>query len=143
MTHSATRAFHPRALTEKERSFTHWLIEHVKVSEEEKKKYLRQLGEATVVRMCGCGCPSIDFAIAGISSEPGAPLHAFGDFITKDKRFGVFVFSKHETLAGVEIYSLADLDLPSDFPSSDEIVDLEEANQPPEPTRACGPSGSS
>lgn len=134
MTHATTRAFHPRALTEKERSFTRQLIEHANVSEEEKKKYLAQLESATVVRMCECGCASIDFAIAGVASEPGVPLAPFGDFLAKDQRFGVFVFSKHDTLAGVEIYSLADLDLPSEFPDSSELVGWEEANQPPQTT---------
>jgi hypothetical protein len=143
MTRATTRAFHPRALSPKERSFTRWLIEHANVGEGEKKKYLGQLEAATVVRMCDCGCASIDFAIAGAASEPGAPLDPFGDFIAKDKRFGVFVFSKHNTLAGVEIYSLADLDLPSEFPDPAELVGLEEANQPPEPMRAKGPHGSS
>jgi len=133
MTHATTRAFHPRALTEKERSFTRQLIERANLSEEEKKKYLAQLESATVIRMCECGCASIDFAIAGVTSEPGAPLDTFGDFVAKDQRFGVFVFSKRGTLAGVEMYSLADLDLPSGFPDSSALVGWEEANQPPEP----------
>lgn len=136
MTYATKRAFHPRALTAKERSFTRWLIEHANVSEEEKKKYSDQLESATVVRMCDCGCASIDFAIAGVASEPGAPLHPFGDFVSEDKRFGVFVFSKHDTLAGVEIYALADFDLPSEFPDSSELVGWKEANQPPELTVA-------
>lgn len=143
MTHATKRAFYPRALTAKERSFTRSLIEHAKVSEEEKKKYLGQLEAATVVRMCDCGCASIDFAIAGAASEPGVPLHPFGDFVAKDKRFGVFVFSKHDSLAGVEIYSLADVNLPSEFPDSSELGGCEEANQPPEPMRTKGPHGSS
>jgi hypothetical protein len=134
MTHASTRAFQPRALTEKERSFTRQLIARANVSEEEKKKYLAQLDSATVVRMCECGCASIDFAIAGVTSEPGVPLDIFGDFVAKDQRFGVFVFSKRGTLAGVEIYSLADLDLPSEFPAPSELVGWEAANQPSKPT---------
>ncbi len=143
MTHVTTRSFHPRALTAKERSFTHWLIDHASVGAEEKKRYFSQLEAATVIRMCDCGCASIDFAITGVASDPGVQLHPFGDFIAKDKRFGVFVFSKHNTLAGVEIYSLADLDLPAEFPEPAELMGLEEANQPPEPMRAYGPHGSS
>ena len=143
MTHATTRAFHPRALTPKEHSFTRRLIEHTNVSKEEKKKYLDQLETATVVRMCDCGCASIDLAIAGVASEPGAPLHPIGDFIAKDKQFGVFVFSKRDTLAGVEIYGLANLDLPSEFPDPAELVGIKEADQPPEPMRAKGQPGSS
>lgn len=134
MTHATTRTFHPRALTAKERSFTRWLIEHANVSDEEKKKYLGQLEAATVIRKCDCGCASIDFAIAGIGSEPGVPLRPFGDYIAKDKSFGIFVFSKHGTLAGVEIYSMADLDLPPEFPEPSKLVGWEEANQPSQPT---------
>ena len=105
--------------------FTRQLIEHANVGEEEKKRYLTQLGSAIVVRMCECGCANIDFAIAGVASEPGAPLDPFEDFVAKDQRFGVFVFSKRDTLAGVEIYSLADLDLPSEFPDSSTLVGVD------------------
>lgn len=143
MTHPARRAFHPRALTEKERSFAHWLIEHADVSEEEKKKYLRQLGEATVVRMCECGCASIDFAIADVPSEQFAPLVPFGDFIAKDKSVGVFVFSKQDDLAGVEIYNLAAEETSVEFPLPErlELAIWKEVDQPPEPTRIVrGPS---
>jgi len=129
--HSTTRTLHPRPLTEKERSLTRWLIEHAKCGEEEKKKYLSQLEAATVVRMCECGCASIDFAIAGVASEQFAPLHPFGDFIAKDRRFGVFVFSKREDLAGVEIYPLGSVEASREFPDPSELVPAEwkEANQ--------------
>ncbi|MBS0480507.1 MAG: hypothetical protein JSR79_14565, partial [Proteobacteria bacterium] len=75
---------------------------------------------------CDCGCASIDFTIAGVPSDPAIPLEPFGEFISKDKRFGVFVFAKEGRLAGVEIYPLADMDLPAEFPNPDEFVSVEE-----------------
>lgn len=134
MTPYTTRAFYPRALTHKERSFTRWLIEHADVGEEERQRLLSQLDSATVTGMCGCGCASIDFAIDGVASEPGAPLHPFGDFIAKDKTFGVFVFSKNQKLAGVEIYSLDGTDTPSEFPAFEnlEMPARKETTPPPD-----------
>jgi len=129
MNHASKHTFSPRSLTEKELSFARWLIEHSDASGEETKKYLGQLEAASVVGMCECGCASIDFAIAGAASEAGAPMNPFGDFMTKDRRFGVYVFSKRDTLAGVEIYSLSDLDLPSEFPSPNELVTVEGGQQ--------------
>ena len=121
MAPSSPRVFRSRELTQKERAFTRWLIEHAGVSDEEKQRLLSQLTSATVAGMCGCGCASIDFAIAGVTSDPTAPLHPIGEFVAKDRQFGVFVFSKHAMLAGVEIYSLEDTDLPPEFPELDTL----------------------
>ena len=122
MKHATKREHIPRPLTEKERLITRWLIEHAEISKEERKRYLNQLEAATVIRKCECGCASIDFAISGVASKAYDPLHPFGDFTAKDNQFGVFVFSKQNSLAGVEIYPLAELNLPSEFPCPSELT---------------------
>jgi len=124
------RPFYQRPLTVQERSITRWLIDHASCDESEKGEYFAQLEEATVVGMCSCGCASVDFAISGLKSDPSAPLDPFGDFITKDQRFGVFVFSRQNRLAGIEIYSLQGDEAGSVFPSFEELVPMKtEANQ--------------
>jgi hypothetical protein len=105
----------PRPLSPREKEVTAWLISNGGASEEEKKDYLSQLERAAVVRRCPCGCASIDFAIDGReSSESG--MVPFGDFITPESKHGIFVFSKGDFLAGVEIYQMAADSLPSEFP---------------------------
>lgn len=121
----ASGAMQPRALTEKERSFTRWLIEHGCATEEKKSRFLRQLEQATVIRKCPCGCASIDFAISGHEPATGHGIAPFGDFLALDHSYGVFVFHAAGMLAGVEIYSLGDLDTPAEFPGPD---DLEQAD---------------
>jgi hypothetical protein len=134
MKHNVTHSFPARGLSEKERSVTRWLIEHASCSEEQKKKYLADLKEAHVIGACGCGCASVDFAISGVGSDSSDPLDPFGDFMTRDRRYGVFVFSKQQQLAGIEIYTLGANAPGSDFPAPEELVPFEEgANQPPEP----------
>ncbi len=143
MTHVTTRVFYPRALSENERSITQWLIEHAKVSDEEKKKYLSQLESATVIRMCDCGCASIDFAIDCFPSEIGGSLVPFGDYVAKKKQVGVFVYSKNEVLAGVEIYTMGAQQTPTEFPAPTELepaVWEEEANQAAQTTPGLRPS---
>lgn len=129
MKHAVTRSFSPRALSGQERSITRWLIEHASSSEADKKKYLAELEQATVVGICGCGCASVDFAISGVRAEPSAPLDPFGDYITKDRRFGVFVFSKHRMLAGIEIYSLQGDETGSEFPLPEQLEPMQEETQ--------------
>ena len=124
MKHSSERPLYPRALTEKERSITRWLVEHANIGEEERRKYLTQLDAATVVGGCACGCASIDFAIGGVASQ-SAPLDAFGDFIAKDRSVGVFVFAKDSNLAGVEIYSLGGDETPFEFPRPEQLELIE------------------
>jgi hypothetical protein len=126
MKHSVSRSSHPRALTEKERVFTRWLLERARASDVDKRQYLLDLESATVARMCGCGCASIDFALPGVETEPAAPIRPLGDFTSKDKRFGVFAFAKQGRLAGVEVYPLADFDLAGELPEADWLIPMSE-----------------
>jgi hypothetical protein len=105
----------PRPLSPREQEVAEWLIANGGSSEEEKKTYLSQLARATVVRRCPCGCASIDLAIDGReSSESG--IVPFGDFVTPESQHGIFIFSRGDLLAGVEIYQLAAESLPAEFP---------------------------
>jgi hypothetical protein len=105
----------PRRLSPRETEVAQWLIANGEASEEEKHVYLDQLERAMVVRRCPCGCASIDFAIDGHeSAETG--IVPFGDFVTPESRHGIFVFSRADLLAGIEIYMLAADSLPEELP---------------------------
>jgi len=110
-----------RPLTDSERKITTWLITHARVSEGEKERYLDQLSRATVVRTCGCGCPSVDFAISGVASIESEALDPFGDFMTKDRAYGIFVFSKRGDLAGIDLYQLSGTEIAKTFPEPSEL----------------------
>ena len=112
----------PRELTDIEREITRWLIEHGTCSGEDKKIYAAQLSEVMVAGVCGCGCASVDFAIPGELADRGGGLEILGDFITKDRRFGIFVFAKNQKLGGVEIWSVQGDETGAVFPATDELM---------------------
>ena len=55
-----------RPLTEEERQFLIWLLEHGKP---EANQYLSQVPDVSVVGVCECGCPTIDLAVKGKSFD--------------------------------------------------------------------------
>jgi len=96
--------FVERPLTEKERLITIWLLQH---GNPEALTFLSDVERATVVRGCPCGCPSIDFAIAGVLSKDGG-IKVLSDYYwinDDDHTNGIFVYSISGQLAGLEVYS--------------------------------------
>jgi hypothetical protein len=123
----------PRLLTERERTVTRWIIEHGGASEKERKGFLVQLGAATVVSRCACGCASVDFAIRGEPAPAGVGLEIIGDFLCGEERAGingVFVFARSGVLAGIEIYQLSDEKIHTELPAPDTL----RAFDPPQTT---------
>jgi hypothetical protein len=111
-----------RPLTAHERLLTRWMIEHGTASDAEKAWLLHQLDLATVMRRCGCGCASVDFAISGTQAK-STGLRIVGDFLFGDGPdvCGVFVFCCAELLAGIEVYSFSDVYVCRELPSIDSL----------------------
>ena len=96
--------FIERPLTEKERSVTLWLLQQC---DDDASTFLADVGKATVVGRCPCGCDTIDFAISGFRPENNG-MNVLSDFYWIDDdgyTNGIFVFSISGQLAGLEVYS--------------------------------------
>ena len=112
---------YPRALSPTEFKLADWLLEHsTQLHADEKKKFRSQLNEALVVSRCGCGCATIEFSIAGQKSATGG-LRPLSESATRNNEFGIFIYETGGLLSGLEIYGLANLNLPSEFPALSEI----------------------
>lgn len=99
------------------------MLEH---GTEEARAYLDQLELAEVTPWkCQCGCASINFQIKG-HAEPPSGVHILGDFMINhgDHHSGIFIFSSHDLLRGIEVYGLAG-DAPSALPRPESLSPFE------------------
>ena len=100
-----------RDLTPDEASLLRWLLEHGKP---EAREFIPRLDELRVVSRCHCGCPSINF----VPDAPGG-MHILSDYVyedAEDHTIGVFAFSQHGSLAGIEVWSIAGDPIPERVP---------------------------
>lgn len=111
-----------RPLSVEELSLLSWLLQH---GAEKAAAYLPQLQEVTVVSRCGCGCPTVDFAVCGRVARPGCPstilAEAVGDS-PEGVRVSLILHARDSLLSELEVYDLTGLDHPFTLPR---IVDLE------------------
>jgi hypothetical protein len=121
MSHTLEPQLVDRKLSKQEFDLTVWLLNNSKGASE---KYLNQLTLARVESLCGCGCASIDFSIAGKSSDVGAGMEILADYTfnsEKGELNGIFIFAINEQLAGLEVWSIDGQMTPAMLP---EINDL-------------------
>jgi hypothetical protein len=89
--------------------------------------FLKQLDEAQVIRLCPCGCDSVDFLIPSMGAPTVIGLTILGDYSygsVKTGLCGAFVFAKGDMLAGLEVYSIDGITTPK-LPSITELRSLE------------------
>lgn len=94
-----------RPLSPEEEALTRWLLEH---GGPDAARYLPDLAAARVVSRCGCGCASVDFAVAGRRAAPGSGLEVLADYEWGDREgrlAGVFAFARDGQLRGVEVWA--------------------------------------
>jgi hypothetical protein len=68
-----------------------------------------QLPLVTVVSRCGCGCPTIDLAVAGRMAPPGSPttILASGEGVSPEGvRFGINLHGREGLISELEVYSI-------------------------------------
>jgi hypothetical protein len=73
--------------------------------------YLSQVGAASVVGACDCGCATVDLAVGGRRADPVLPEEIVSDGQGVDDRgnpVGVLVFARDGLLSCLEIYSQSD-----------------------------------
>jgi hypothetical protein len=87
--------------------------------------YMSQLPDVTVVSHCGCGCPTIDFAVRGLATSLSHPttILADGQATTPEGVLvGVILHARDGLLSELEVYSMEGVDHPFSLPQSDAIT---------------------
>jgi len=77
-----------------------------------------------VVSRCGCGCPTIDFAVRTRAASVGSPSTILADFLGVSRegvRVGLILHGREGLLSELEIYSLAGHDSAFSLPSVDSL----------------------
>ena len=95
-----------RELSEKERVLLEQLLLHGKA---ESTTDVEQLSRVTVASRCGCGCPTIDLAVAGRIAPPGSPsviLSDGGGVSPEGISFGVILHGREGLLSELEVYPI-------------------------------------
>jgi tetratricopeptide (TPR) repeat protein len=106
-----------RDLDERERALVRWLLEH---GTPDATSYLSQVPLARAVSRCGCGCASLNLDIGGQGWRSPGGMKILSEHDWRDaagRAFGIFVFAKANTLAGIEVYSMDGLSVPRELPS--------------------------
>jgi hypothetical protein len=94
-----------RLPTEDERRLVEWLIAN---SSPDSFKYASQIPQLQVVSRCPCGCPSVDFAIAGRSRFGSPEVIARADGHSPEGTpVWVMLHSRQGEIAELEVYPLA------------------------------------
>jgi len=113
-----------RPLLQNERILLEWLLARPSsdVSESDVSKYKSQVAELRVVAKCGCGCPTVDFAL-GPNRKTGASeiVAEAGGKSTGSVPVGVILHAREGELSELEVYSTQGLDISFTLPLPDSL----------------------
>jgi hypothetical protein len=124
-TQHGTEIAEDRALSDSESALVQWLL-----SQGGKKAtcYLSQASRIRVVSRCACGCASLNFDIDGGGWRSPGGMDILIERRWHDQAghlFEVFIFSKANTLAGIEVYSVDGLATPRTLPTPQELATVD------------------
>ena len=125
MNHSPESIKEDRPLSEREHTLVRWLLEH---GEEHAAAFVSQLSNTRVVARCGCGCASVDFAVAGQRAPSSGGMDILSDYGWRDAsghRFGAFVFARGGILAGLDLWSIDGHATATRLPELSELIPIE------------------
>ena len=94
-----------RSLSQEEIGLLEWLLTH---GLSDASQYKLQIPKLRVVSRCGCGCPTIDFALA--AARKNGPSHIIADaegISPEGVHVGVIVHVREDEISELEVYSLA------------------------------------
>jgi hypothetical protein len=95
-----------RELTSKERLLLERLLLH---GTPESRSYIVQFPSVTVNSRCGCGCPTLDFAVGQRTAAPGSPsviLSEAGGISPQGISFGIILHGREGLLSELEVYPI-------------------------------------
>jgi hypothetical protein len=127
MNHGIATTPEPRPLTEAEQGLLHWLLTRgAEITGTDSKlasSFLPQMGALQVVGRCGCGCPTVDMALA----EPGLAVPGVSATLAdvegqspEGSEIGVILWATNGSLSGLELYA-RDGRVPFSIPGTAEL----------------------
>jgi hypothetical protein len=108
-----------RSLSQGERILLEWLLAHSSsdVVRSDVSKYKSQIDSLHVVANCGCGCPTVDFALqAGQKYGASEIVAEAGGKSPEGISVGVILHVRDGELSELEVYSTQGLDVPFSLP---------------------------
>ena len=92
-----------RPLSQEEISLLNWLLAH---GRSDASQYRAQISKLRVVSKCGCGCPTIDFAIGTTLKDGPSQIIADAQGNSPEGvRVGVIVHVRQGEVSELEVYS--------------------------------------
>ena len=109
-----------RSLSAEELALVEWLVDHGRPDAHE---YRSQISKLRVVSKCGCGCPSIDFAIGTTKKAGGSHIIADGHGKSPDcADVGIILHVREGEISELEVYSATGEPTTFSLPMLDSIV---------------------
>jgi hypothetical protein len=106
-----------RPLSEAERNLVEWLLAHGGPGA---AKYKSQVIHLHVVSMCGCGCPTVDFALqSGRKVGASEIVSEAGGTTPEGVSVGIILHAREGELSELEVYSTSGLDVSFTLPRSE------------------------
>ena len=96
-----------RPLNSEERTLIEWLLAN---GSPVSAAYLQQLEGLHVVARCGCGCPTVDLAVADTQASTTGASQILADFLGMTPgriKVGVILHVRQGKISELEVYSLA------------------------------------
>ncbi|XDD45230.1 hypothetical protein AB3N60_10935 [Leptospira sp. WS39.C2] len=117
---------YPRFLTHHEKELVYWFLEQRKDLSE---TFNIQVNDLLVKSACSCGCASIDFKYKNIDqlTDSKSNIEIIADYKWKDENgnlFGIFLFSKENILAGLEVWSIDGNLTPRKLPAISKLIPI-------------------
>jgi hypothetical protein len=108
-----------RNLSSSERTLLQWLLMH---GSSDASKYMSQIDSLRIVSKCGCGCPTVDFALESGRKVGGSDIVAeAGGKSPEGISVGVILHVRDDELSELEVYSTEGLDVPFSLPTPDSL----------------------
>ena len=117
-----------RDLSPGERCLLEWLLAHPSsdVTESDVSKYQLQVKNLTVAAKCGCGCPTVDFALRSGRKRGATEIVAeAGGKSPEGFSIAVILHAREGELSELEVYSTLESDVPFSLPLPDSLEPYE------------------
>jgi hypothetical protein len=109
-----------RSLSTEELALVEWLVDH---GRSDAGDYKSQISKLRVVGKCGCGCPSVDFAIGATKKIGGSHIIADGHGKSSEgTEVGVILHVREGEISELEVYSTTGQMPKFDLPVLDSII---------------------
>jgi hypothetical protein len=117
-----------RSLSQNERTLLEWLLARSSsdVENSDVSKYRSQIDSLHVVAKCGCGCPTVDFALQSGQKHGASDIVAeAGGKSPEGVTVGVILHAREGELSELEVYSTLGLDTSFSLPVPDSLEPYE------------------